>query len=260
MLQAISAFKRYAIEASDGWMGKVSDFLFDDLTWKVRWIVVDTGRWLPGRKILIPPSAIEQADDDEHQLFVKLTKAQVESSPNISDHQPVSQQVQRALCTHYGWDPFWGGSSLVGSFGAIASPLSAPPYLGITSLREKSEIEAAEAAYEAADPHLRSVAEVVEYHIHAVDGEIGHLENFMMDRETWTIHYLVVDTRNWWFGKHVLISPSAINEIVWSERHVRLNVTRDQVKSSPPWDPTAMIDLTYQTRLHHHYGWPGSGR
>ena len=168
--------------------------------------------------------------------------------------------MQRALCTHYGWDPFWGGRLSCRKLWRDRFAFVRAAISGITSLREKSEIEAAEAAYEAADPHLRSVAEVVEYHIHAVDGEIGHLENFMMDRETWTIRYLVVDTRNWWFGKHVLISPSAINEIVWSERHVRLNVTRDQVKSSPPWDPTAMIDLTYQTRLHHHYGWPGSGR
>ena len=106
MLQAISAFKRYAIEASDGWMGKVSDFLFDDSTWKVRWIVVDTGTWLPGRQILIPPSAIEQADDDEHQLFVKLTKAQVSESEHFRSPAGLAASAARPL------HPLWVGSVL----------------------------------------------------------------------------------------------------------------------------------------------------
>ena len=109
------------------------------------------------------------------------------------------------------------------------------------------------------DPHVRSVEEVTGYHIHAVDGEIGHVENFMIDDGDWSIHYFIVDTRNWWSGKRALISPLAVKSIDWFDRHVELDVSREQIKSSPPWDPFDAFSQLYAKRLHEHYGWPGSG-
>jgi hypothetical protein len=106
---------------------------------------------------------------------------------------------------------------------------------------------------------LRSVTTVNHHHVHATDGDIGHVANFLVDDINWDIRYLVVATSNWWPGKDVLLSPYAVQEIDWSERRIRLNVTRDQVKSSPPWDPTAMIDQISAQRLHSHYDWPGYG-
>lgn len=109
------------------------------------------------------------------------------------------------------------------------------------------------------DPRLRSIAEVAGYRIHAADGEIGHVENFLLDSATWSIRYLAVDTRNWWPGKHVLLSPHAVKAINWSERHIQLNVTRDKVKASPPWDPLALMNQAEMERLDAHYGWLGFG-
>jgi uncharacterized protein YrrD len=257
MLQVISALKGFAIEASDGRMGTVVDFLFDDVSWKVRWLVVECGTWLKGRKVLIHPSAVSYTALADEEFNVELTKAQVESSPEWTEHEPISQRMEGQLYEHYGWDPLWDEAPTPSAIpGAMASPFMAPPNLGL-SLREKPHAEA-DVPLES-DNHLRSVSEVIGYHIHATDGEIGHVENFLIDTEDWSLHYFVVDTSNWWFGKHVLIAPHAVQSIEWSDRHVQIDVSRKQVEESPPWDPLVAFDEVYAKRLHTHYGWPGSG-
>jgi hypothetical protein len=257
MMQVISALKGYSIEASDGKIGTVADFLFDDASWRVRWLVVDCGTWLTGRKVLIHPSAISRADLDQRQFLVSLTKAQVEKSPELAEDQPVSQQMETQLYTYYGWDPLWGGPYLSETPGAMAWPYMAPPYFGLGL--NTGEGQGKRASLRGADPHVRSVNEVMGYRLHAVDGEIGHVENFMIDDADWSIHYFVVDTRNWWPGKRALISPLAVKSINWFDRHVELDVSREKIKSSPPWDPFDAFSRVYAKRLHEHYGWPESG-
>ena len=217
MMQIILPLKGFAIEAKDGKMGTISDFLFDDATWRVRWLVIDCGTWLTGRKVLIHPSAIARLDLQLQQFVVSLTKAQVEGSPELAEDQPVSQQMENRLYAYYGWDPLWSGLYLGAAPGAMAGPYMAPPYFGagLTGEAHGGDVE-----LQGADPHLRSVDEVTGYHIHAVDGEIGHIENFMIDDADWSIHYFVVDTRNWWVGKRVLMSPLAVRSIDWFDRHV----------------------------------------
>ena len=266
MLNAVSSLKGFDIQAKDGSLGTVSDFLFDDSTWKVRWMVVDTGRWLTGRKVLVHPSAVISAEYGARKLNVALTKAQVQDSPDILQDRPVSQQMQNDLYGYYGWDPLWGGGMYGGSMfggsmfgeemGAIASPLSSPAYFGNAALREA---ERGGSDLDEGDPHLRSIAEVTGYHVHATDGDIGHVQDFLIDNVSWGVRYLIVDTSNWWVGQHVLISPYAVKSVNWSERHVRLDVNRDRVKSSPSWNPSNVIDGEFERRLHNHYGWPGNG-
>ena len=241
MMLAISALKGFAIEASDGRIGSVSDVLFDDRSWKIRWLVVDTGGWLTGRLILVHPSAIGQPDYRRETLPVRLTKHQIEESPSILLDKPVSQQMETDLYGYYGWDPLWGGGNYFGAY----------PY----------ESEVLESARDArhGDPHLRSVTEVTGYHIQASDGSIGHIETILVDDATWGVRYLVIDTKNWWFGQHVLMSPYAVRSVSWSQRDVTLRVTREQVKGSPAWDPADIIDRSYQERLHGYYDWPGYG-
>ena len=165
MLQVISALKGFAIEATDGRIGTVVDFLFDDASWKVRWLVVDCGSWLKGRKVLLHPSAVSYAGLEDEQCEVKLTRTQVEGSPNWQEHQPVSQQMQNRLYDYYGWDPAWSGPYF-GVAGAMASPMMSLPYLGL-QMRPEARPEVVDS--EDRDPHLRSVVEVIGYHIHALD-------------------------------------------------------------------------------------------
>ncbi len=253
MLLVGSALKGYAIEASDGRIGTVGDFLFDDRTWKMRWLVVDTGGWLTGRKVLVHPSAITHVDYDRQELPVSLTKAQVEASPDILTDAPVSQQMETNLYDYYGWDPLWSGQYF--DAGPMAGVVLPSPYFGGT-LREPGDFQLHS---DDGDQHLRSIAAVKGYHIHATDGDIGHVENFLIDDASWGIRYLIVDTRNWWPGQHVLMSPYAVRDISWRDHEVRLDVSRDRVKASPAWDPLAIIDQLYEKRLHSHYGWPGYG-
>ena len=169
--------------------------------------------------MLIHPSAILRADLEQQRFLVSLTKAQVEKSPELAEDQPVSQQMENRLYTYYGWDPLWGGPYLSETPGAIAWPYMAPPYFGLGL--DTGEAHGKRASLHGSDPHVRSVNEITGYHIHAVDGEIGHVENFMIDDADWSIHYFIVDTRNWWFGKRVLISPLAVKSIEWFDRHRR---------------------------------------
>lgn len=264
MLQIVSKLNGYSIEAKDGTIGTVSDFLFDDTTFNVRWLVIDTGNWLPGRKVLIHPSAIVYAEHWTGRLNVGLTMSEVENSPDISQDRPVSQQMQNQLYDYYGWDSQLGGSPYGGTIyagglygaemGAITPPLSARTYFGTN---EASEAERSKATPpHEADPHLRSIAEVTGYHVHATDGTIGYVENVLVDSESWMVRYLAIDTSNWWFGQHVLISPHALREINWTDRYIRLDIARVQVKASPPWDSTDLVDEEFENRLYSHYNWP----
>jgi uncharacterized protein YrrD len=266
VLNPATSLKGFKIEASDGPLGTVNDLLVDDITWKIRWIVVGTGHFLTGRKVLIHPSAVLSTDYEARELSVSLSKVQVEASPRISFDQPVSRQIQNSLYGYYGWNPGYGGSTfsarisrgamLGGAMGAIASPLSAPGYFDASAVQEA---EPGEIDQDASDPHLRSIAEVTGYHVYASDGTIGHIEDFLVESEAWGVRYLVVDTSNWWVGQHVLISPYAVKEVDWSDRHIKLDLTRGRVRSSPSWNKADPIDGAFEQRLHSHYDWPGYG-
>ncbi len=250
MLWNASAIKGYAIAASDGQIGTVSDFLFDDTRWSVRWLVVDTGNWLSGRKVLLPLSALGQPDPQAREFSVALNMEQVKNSPDIDADQPVSRQMETDVYDYYGWSPYWGMGLYMGGYGFSGSALVESSYL--ESLRRDEA--SLNAQRDHGDPNLRSIAAVTGYHIHASDGAIGHVKDFILNDADWSIHYLVVDTKNWWPGKTVLISPHSAREIDWRDRVVNLNVDRQKVKDSPAYDGSTTVDGAFEKRFHDHYG------
>ncbi|WP_419757558.1 PRC-barrel domain-containing protein [Acidisoma sp.] len=251
MLIVAASLKGFDIEATDGLIGTVSDFLFDDQTWVLRWLVVDTGTWLVERKVLIHPSAIKTPSyEGGRSLTVTLTREQIENSPDISRDAPVDRQIELNLYDYYGWSPLWGGGGYFGN-NAIASPLSAPPIIGHQHATDLDTLEPVER-----DSHLRSITAATGYYVHATDGMIGHVENFLIDDAQWEVRYLIVDTRNLWPGRHVLISPFAVVETSWSRNELRLNLTRETIKASPPWEPADLINTEFAGKLHNHYNWP----
>jgi sporulation protein YlmC with PRC-barrel domain len=255
MLRNASAINGYAIAASDGRLGTVSDFLFDDASWLVRWLVVDTGKWLSGRKVLLPPSVLGHPDAQKKEFPVRLTMQQVKSSPDIDTDRPVSRQIETDIYDYYGWRPYWGSGYYVGAFGYMGGlgyggrPMVPSPSPG--RIRRAEDIAAAQHSDD--DPHLRSIETVSAYHIHASDGEIGHVEDLLLEDADWSIHYLVVDTKNWWPGKTVLISPRLVRGIDWTDNLVNLNVDRQRVKDSPTYDPTTTVDRAYENHFHNYY-------
>lgn len=247
MLLAISALKGFAVEASDGVIGTVGDVLFDDRTWRIRWLVIDTGAWLSTRKVLIHPSSVDQGDYGRHAIRFALTMAQIEASPDISSDEPVSQQLEDHIYDYYGWEPNWGD----GYFGIDGMERLLDANGGSATAREPNLRDII--PDESGDSHLRSVSAVTGYHIKATDGEIGHVENFLVDDEFWEIRYLIADTRNWWPGKHVLLSPYSVHGVDGSDQEINVAVTRAQVKASPPWEPAKLINQAYEEGLHRHY-------
>jgi hypothetical protein len=233
----------YKVEASDDEIGSVKDFLFDDCFWGVRYVVVDTGHWLPGRKVLVSPLAVGEPDWRERSVPVSLTREQVEQSPNILSDQPVSRQKEEELHRFFGWAPYWGPAAYSG---VGVPPVAVPMF---TKGEEGEEPQG--------DPSLRSMREVKNYHIHATDDSIGHVHDFIVETGDWGIRYLVVDTRNWLPGKKVLVAPTWIKDIRWADEQVYVDLTRDQIKDSPKFDPSLPVNREYEQRLCDYYGRPG---
>ena len=250
MLRNASTIDGYAIAASDGKLGTVSDFLFDDATWLVRWLVVDTGNWLSGRKVLLPPSVLGHLHPSREEFAVRLTMQQVKDSPDIDTDRPVSRQVETNIYDYYGWSPYWGTGFYMGGYGYMGGPMMVPPSPEAIR-REKKSVQAQR---DRDDPHLRSIEAVTGYNIHATDGEIGHVEDFLIEEVDWSIHYLVVDTKNWWPAKKVLISPRSAREIDWSSKLVNLDVSRQKIKDSPEYDASVTVDRAYEKHFHSYYG------
>jgi sporulation protein YlmC with PRC-barrel domain len=248
MLWNASTINGYGISEKDGELGSVKDLLFDDAKWFVRWLVVDTGNWLPGRKVLLPPSALGTPDVDTRQFPVKLTKQQVKDSPDIDTDLPVSRQNEAHLYDHYDWEPYWDGNF------APASLIMAVPTDVTMNLRYSDPRDQHEGPHLfAGNPHLRSVSAVTGYGIHATDGEIGAVEDLLVDDKDWSVRYLIVDTGNWWPGERVLIAPPSVRKIDWVQKLIYLNVDRETVRKSPPYDPAMTVDGAYQEKHMAYY-------
>lgn len=216
------------LEATDGEIGKVRDFYFDDQTWTIRYLVVKTGSWLSERDVLIAPQAL-RGNSWESGLFpVNLTREQVRHSPATDTARPVSRQHEVELTDYYGWDPYWGSAFLPGRvWGVIPStPVIAPTLIEEPETRGKT----------GDDPHLRSCRSVTGYHIHAADGEIGRVEDFLLDDQTWQISYLVVHTHHWSGGKKVLIAVRHAREVQWENEKVLVDLGIDAIKHSTAVD------------------------
>jgi hypothetical protein len=243
MQRLISDLKGYAIGAKDGDIGAVDDFLFDDELWTIRYLVADTAKWLPGRRVLISPIALGHVETDEKRISVSLTREQVKNSPDL-DSRDISREHEMSYYDYYGWPYYWIGGAVWG-LGTVPGNLAQEKKLPAEAPLQPGE-----------EPHLRSAKEVTGYYIEAKDGDIGHVEDFVIDDESWEIRYMIVDTKNWWPGKKVLISPEWIETVSWSDSRVYVELSRDSIQSGPEFDPKN-LNRDYETRLHKHYDRPG---
>jgi hypothetical protein len=245
MLRSVKEIYNYLLEAEDGEIGQCKDFLFDDERWAVRYMVADTGKWLPGRRVLISPISLGKPDWSAKLFQVKLTKEQIENSPPLDSDAPVSKQYESNWFDYYGYSYYWRGTGVWGT----------DPYPGDLFLQKKEDKQMNPDTSEG-DPHLRSAIEVTGYHIQAKDDQVGHVEDFILDDETWILRYMVVDTRNWLPGRKVLVTPSWIDSVDWEEYKVSVDLTRDQVQNSPEYDPSAPVNRKNEERLYDFYGRP----
>jgi len=246
MLRNTNHLKGFAIQATDGEVGTVEQFYFDDETWGIRYLAVETGGWLGGRQVLISPFSVAHANWEAQSLEVALTKNQVQKSPDIDTHLPVSRQHEAAYLGYYGYPYYWGGPYLWGS-AFYPAGLSVPMSPSAEALAERVRGESA-------DSHLRSSDAVTGYHIDTADGEIGHVDGFLMDEDAWAIRYIEVATRNWWPGGKRLISPAWVERVSWTESRVHVGLSKEAIKEAPEYTESTPITREYENRLHLHYG------
>ena len=254
----------YRLAAKDGTIGTIDDLLIDDQEWIIRWIVADTGDWLHTRKVLLPPECFGKPDHIDREIPIDLDRKHIEQSPSMTHDQPVSRQAEADIFAFYGYEPYWDhadGTPIAGVVGNI--PLAsigthASDRAQMQHLRAADPVVASTTAIDAQgqdDPHLRSANEVVGYYVEAKDGGIGHVEDILIESNGWETRYLLIDTRNWWPGREVLISPKWARSVRWSERKLYVDMTRAQVRTSPEYNPQRPIDHSYEERLHAHYGY-----
>lgn len=247
MLRDLNALEGYVLKATDGEIGRCKDFLFDDERWTVRYMVADTGKWLPKRKVLISPISLGRPDWGSKRFPVHLTRKMVEESPHIDSDAPVSREHERRWFEHYGYAMYWAGT---GIWGAGAYPA------GLLSKEEREKMPVEQSGPDPAEKPLRSADEVEGYTVRARDGDIGSVKDFIVDDETWAIRYLVVDTGSWLPGRKVLIAPYWIASVDWAGQKVEIDMTRDAVERSPEYDPSEPVNREYETRLYDFYGRP----
>lgn len=252
MLRTMKDLEEYSIGATDGPIGHIKDFLFDDNAWVVRYLVVEAGTWLSHRKVLISPISIRNPNWTDKLLPVSITKKQVQDSPDIDTDKPVSRQHEAVYLGYYGYPYYWGGIGIWGAgyYPGYLQPGMQPEQFP-SDLRETRE-QQARAAGE--DPNLRSCKQIVGYHIDAIDGDIGHVASMLVDERSWAIRYLVVDTTNWWGGHQVLIAPEWISRVDWASRQVTVGLTRQAVRDSPQYESTDELNRASETGLYAHYG------
>ena len=243
MLDEATSLKDYRLDSLDGEIGKVKEFYFDDRHWVIRYLVVETGNWLTDRQVLICPYALVDVNKEKQLIAVNLTKKQIENSPMLDSDKPVSRQFEEDYSGYFGWPMYSTG-----------------PYIWGTSQyieRDRTKWKVSTQGEKTWDSHLRSTFDVSGYHIQALDDEIGHVDDFLIDDETWAIRYLIIDTRNWWPGKKVLISPQWIERVSWNESKVFINLPGEAIRRAPEYTEKFMLTRDYETILHKHYNRKG---
>jgi uncharacterized protein YrrD len=226
MLFEAKALLGSVLEGLDGDIGSVTDALFDDREWSVRYLVADTGSWLPSRKVLIAPYAVRSVSASLRRVGIAVTRQQIEESPVLLSHLPVSRPFEAEYCEHFRWPIYWRGSG---------SREDCP----IKDLGSRHAIGSAPPSTAAQAPVLRNTRDVIGYHIRASDGEIGRVEDIIFDDGTWAIRYLIADSRTWWPAAMVLIAPQYIEQVSWDERTITISLTREAISTFRPGDGPA---------------------
>ncbi len=266
MLRLATDLRSYRVNAIDGEIGHVKDAYFDDDAWVVRYLVMDPEKWSARRGLLISPVSVGRVDSLEEILYLTISKALVQSSPDIDTDRPVSRHDEVQLLGHYGYPPYWDGMGIWGD--GMYPDAMAPGYSvdeGKRAQRE-GELEAhrrdRKTGPSDAFPQLRNLNDVVGYDIHAVDGDIGNVSDFLVDDKAWVIRHLVIETSKWWGGRTALVSPRWISNVHWSDRAVCVDLSRAAINSAPPYDSAFEWRSDHERELFRHFHrtgyWAGS--
>jgi len=251
MLYRAGTLLNKKVEATDGLVGVVKDLYFDDASWTLRYLVVDTGGRLTGRDVLISSEALIGFNDELSTIVTRLSQQQVENSPPSEWDQPVSRLNEIQLSQYYGWSSYWNAP---GGLFPWSKTYTFPRHPSVPNGGPASPNFAAEFEQQSqTDPNLRSFIVLKSYGLRATDGDIGQVEDLLIESESWRITHLVADARLWWPGGLVIIDRGMIEDISWSEQKIVVAMSRDQVKNAPSYDKDSRITEDYLLRLSEYY-------
>jgi hypothetical protein len=219
MLRSLDELVGYPVHEADGRMGVVRDFLINRDSWQITYLEIDLTDWYPGKKVIVPPTRIKIPEGPLKHVPVSLTKKEVLSSPALALDEEVCRKHEEELALHFGWSP------------CFINP-------------DNKQV------------NLKSLRDMVDYHIHALDGSLGHIEDFIIDDQAWVVRYVVVRTSNWLPGKRVLMAPEWISSVIWEENNVVVGQSREEIKNGPKFDPGTVIQRSYETELYRHFDQP----
>ncbi len=242
MLDKARTLNGFTLSCRDGPIGFVREFYFDDRQWTIRYLVPSTDHGLTGRQVLLSPYALHSINRDAKDIAVALTKRQLADSPGLDTYTGMSRQFEEP---YYGylWPQHGGG------------PYTWDCYPGI--VRDLDQWRDTRPEEQAWNRHLHSTKDVSGYHVQATDGEIGHVDDFIIDDETWAIRYLVIDTGQWRSGKKVLVAPQWADRVSWTDAVVYMALSRAAIQASPEYTDECTLTRDYETDLHGHYHRPG---
>jgi hypothetical protein len=253
MLRSVKNLTGFTIAAADGEIGKVKDIYFDDLTWKVRYFVVETGNWLVGRKVLLSPVALHPVDMERKNFPTSLTKEQVKSSPDIDADKPVSVQQEEQLHKHYLWPQQREGGlgfMTTGMVGGVIAPDIPLEERLAKNTDSDSKVEDELPEFEIpGDKHLRSFDSSNGYAVHANDGDYGAVYDFLIEDTLWTIPFVVIKAGNLFSNKKVLRPTSSIEKIEWANSSVYISHSVDFLKHLPEFKEDQLNVLDAGTEL-----------
>ncbi|PKL92093.1 MAG: photosystem reaction center subunit H [Candidatus Goldiibacteriota bacterium HGW-Goldbacteria-1] len=233
MLNSVKNLKGYKLKCTDGEIGEVDEFYFDDRFWVVRYLVASTGQDSLKKQVLISPCALKEVTREDKNIYIQLTKKQVEDAPSVDADKPVTRQFEEDYYHFFGWPVYWNGSSILDN--------------------AEKNTESQPDTNKVWNPNLRGTKYVTGYNVHAEEGQMGKVEDFIIDDEVWAIRYLVISLGKWFADKKVLVSPHWIESVSFEELKVHLNLKMNDVKESPEYTPETMPDRNYEERLHLHY-------
>jgi sporulation protein YlmC with PRC-barrel domain len=240
MKRSLKELSTCNIKTKDGKIGYTRDFLFDENLWVIRYLVADFGKLLTPERILIPRVFIKSPLLEDKLFISVLSQAEIDNCPRPEDHMPISRKYEEEIYKHYNFDPYWS-TAFLGTAGSFYPPR--PINIPSKDLNEED-----------LDTSLRSFKEVEGYHVHASDGNIGHIEDLIIDEDDWQIIYAIVDTSNWLpWSKKVLLAIDWMRKISYVKREVKTNLTIETIKNAPEYKPADIIDEVYEKGLHDFY-------
>lgn len=248
MILSIKDLFDYKLMTADGEAGEIKDALYDERDWVLRYVVVETGGWLSGRELLIPPSVLGAPDSARREFPVSMTRDQLSNSPPREAGEDITRRHEEDLYRYYGWEPYWVPEGAMG-------PL--PGTVMVESPEEAAETQTAVLEERHAEPRLRSIKDTLGFKVHGVDEDLGKVDNFLMDDETWDVRYVVLNTGGLFKSRRVPISVRWINNLDWENHALHLDLGKKDVHDSPDWDESLPLPRQYEVDLHSHYGRPG---